>query len=203
MVKRRRKIKIFKYISLFVHLLLLGLSTAEACTNNSWKVKAPIALELGDLVFRRGQGAWTHFFVNASSREKRFSHVGIVSGVGDEINLIHADADEYTGRGCVHTEKWNGFFENALECAVFRYEGDSVVASNMVVNAKRRLGVEFDSLFDMSETNKLYCSEMVRIVVNEASKTNLVGYSEICGRKVVALDDLYRTGFIRIYDSCE
>ena len=69
------------------------------------------------------------------------------------------------------------------------------------VNAKRRLWVKFDSVFDMGETNRLYCSEMVRLAINEAVGTNLVGFTRVCGRNVVAIDDLYRNGFRRMYDS--
>ena len=183
-----------------VFLLLPILSAAEGFMC-SWQDCPPINLKTGDLVFRRGQGIWTSYFINVSSREKRFSHVGIVVDGGDEPILIHADADERTGYGFVHTETWCSFFINTLECAVFRYDGDPSVASNIVVNAKRRLGVKFDSDFDMGETNRLYCSETVRIAINEAVGTNLVGSTDVCGRKVVAIDDLYRNGFKRIYDS--
>ncbi len=166
-----------------------------------WKVKAPYDLEIGDLVFRKGYGLWTKYFIGCSTRERRFSHVGIVLGLERGGVLIHADADERTGTGCVRVEGWRGFYADALECAVFRFDGDSSVASNIAINAKRRLGVKFDSAFDMDETNRLYCSELVRLAVNEAVGTNLVGFTKVCGRNVVAIDDLYRNGFLRIYDS--
>ena len=158
-------------------------------------------VRVGDIAVRKGHGAWTHYFINCSSREKRFSHVGIVSAIGNGVTLIHADANERTGYGFVHYEDWGGFFADALECAVFRFDGDAEVASNIATSAKRRLGVKFDSTFDMCETNRLYCSEMVRIAINEAVGTNLVGFTKVCGRNVVAIDDLYRNGFQRIYDS--
>lgn len=69
------------------------------------------------------------------------------------------------------------------------------------VNAKRLLWVKFDSAFDMGETNRLYCSELVRLAINEAVGTNLVGFTKVCGRNVVAIDDLYCNGFRRMYDS--
>ena len=183
------------------YLLLSCLSAAGDSASCEWKNLLPTQLAIGDLVFRRGHGAWTHYFINCSSREKRFSHVGIVSEIGSEVALIHADADERTGNGCVRVEGWRGFFADALECAVFRFDGDSSVASNIAINAKRRLRVKFDSTFDMSETNRLYCSEMVRLAINEAVGTNLVGFTKVCGHNVVAIDDLYRNGFRRIYDS--
>lgn len=166
-----------------------------------WQILPPVEVHIGDVVVRKGYGAWTHYFINCSSREKRFSHVGIVAEIGDEVVLLHADADERTGDGRVRVEAWRGFFVDALECAVFRFDGDSSVASNIAINAKRRLGVKFDSAFDMGETNRLYCSELVRLAINEAVGTNLVGFTKVCGRNVVAIDDLYRNGFRRIYDS--
>ena len=168
---------------------------------SAWQIVHPVEVHIGDIVVRKGYGTWTHYFINCSSREKRFSHVGIVSEIGNEVALIHADADERTGDGCVRVEAWRGFFADALECAVFRFDGDPNVASNIAINAKRRLGVKFDSAFDMSETNRLYCSEMVRLAINEAVGTNLVGFTKVCGNNVVAIDDLYRNGFRRIYDS--
>lgn len=70
------------------------------------------------------------------------------------------------------------------------------------IKGNRRLGVGFDSMFNMGDTNRLYCTEMVRLAVNEAVGTNLVGFTKVCGCNVVAIDDLYRNGFRRIYDSC-
>lgn len=188
-------------VILNVCLLLSCISAAGDVTSYEWKKSPPTQLKVGDLVFRRGYGAWTSFFINASSRERRFSHVGIVSEIGNDVVLIHADADERTGVGCVRTEGWRGFFADTLECAVFRFDGDSSVASNVAINAKRRLGVKFDSAFDMGETNRLYCSEMVRLAINETVGTNLVSFTKVCGHNVVAIDDLYRNGFRRIYDS--
>jgi hypothetical protein len=187
-----------RYVILMLFLPFYCLAAGKAYV---WQAAPSIEISVGDIVVRKGYGAWTHYFINCSSREKRFSHVGIVSEVGNEVVLIHADADERTGDGCVRVEGWRGFFADALECAVFRFDGDSSVASNIAINAKRRLGVKFDSAFDMSETNRLYCSEMVRLAINEAAGTNLVGFTKVCGRNVVAIDDLYRNGFRRVYDS--
>ena len=167
----------------------------------SWQAAPPVDICVGDVVVRKGHGTWTRYFINCSSREKRFSHVGIVVSNETRCVIVHSEANELTGIGCVRFESWQGFYAEALECAVFRFDGDSSVASNIAINAKRRLGVKFDSAFDMGETNRLYCSELVRLAINEAVGTNLVGFTKVCGRNVVAIDDLYRNGFRRIYDS--
>lgn len=159
-------------------------------------------LKVGDVVFRRGDGAWTQYFIDCSSREKRFSHVGIVlSNNNEEVVIVHADADDWTGVGKVRTENWKGFFAGAAECAVFRYDGEAKIAEKIAANAARRIGTAFDFFFDLSETNRLYCTELVRLAINEAVGTNFVGTTKVCGTDVVAIDDIYRKGFKRVFDS--
>ena len=61
-------------------LLILAPLAAIAAAGESlsWMSEPPVELRKGDLVFRRGQGFWTKYFVDVSTREKRFSHVGVV-----------------------------------------------------------------------------------------------------------------------------
>ena len=166
-----------------------------------WKDASPIPLKRGDLVFRRGHGLWTKYFINMSTRERRFSHVGIVVSATNMVTIIHSEASDISGIGDVHISKWSEFFKDSKECAVFRYSKSDEIANAIAGKAERYKGTPFDCLFDMNETNKLYCSEMVRVAINDAVGTNLVGFTEVGCRKVVAIDDLYQNDFIRIYDS--
>lgn len=158
-------------------------------------------IEIGDVVFRRGQGPWTRYFIDCSSREKRFSHVGIVVSNVNEVIVAHAEANDWTGVGDVHFQSLDGFFSGSLEQAVFRYQGDSAARIRMAGEAEKMLGAQFDRLFDMDETNRLYCTEFVRLAVNRAVGYELIGFTTVCGRHVVAIDDIYRSKFIRFYDS--
>lgn len=153
-----------------------------------WKDVSPVSLKRGDIVFRRGHGLWTKYFINMSTRERRFSHVGIVVNATNLVTIIHSEASDISGIGDVHISKWSDFFKDSTAIAG---------------RAEHYNGTPFDCLFDMNETNKLYCSEMVRVAINEAVGTNLVGFTEIGGYRVVAIDDLYRKDFTRIYDSNE
>ena len=173
---------------------------AEEAVAYSWRDTPPADVRVGDIAFRRGAGFWTEYFVNASSREKRFSHVGIVVSNMPAVVILHADANDMTGRGFVRLERWSGFFDNALECALYRY-GDSSKAALFAENGMQKVGVPFDWTFNMSNTNSLYCTELVRNIINEVVCTNLVGYTEVRGRRIVAIDDIYRNGFTKIFDS--
>lgn len=187
---------------LLLQLLLFPiLSVAEEVATLSWKDAPPADIKVGDVVFRKGTGLWTKYFINVSSREKRFSHVGVVVSNMPTTVILHADANDMTGKGCVRLESWNGFFRNALECAVYRYDGDSSRPLLFVEKGMQKLGVPFDWAFNMSNTNSLYCTELVREIINEVTCTNLVGYTEVCGRRIVAIDDIYRYGFTKIFDS--
>ena len=184
-------------------LLLSALSGAEEVATWSWKDTPPADIKVGDIVFRKGAGIWTKYFINVSSREKRFSHVGVVVSNMPTTVILHADANDMTGHGCVRLEIWKGFFRNASECAVYRYDGDPSHPLLFVEKGMQKLGVPFDWTFNMSNTNSLYCTELVREIINAVTCTNFVGCTEVCGRRIVAIDDIYRDGFTKIFDSRE
>jgi len=159
------------------------------------------SVEIGDVVFRRGQGPWTQYFIDCSSREKRFSHVGIVVSNANEVIVAHAEANDWTGVGQVCLQSWDVFFSGALEEAVFRYQGDKTTRRRIACESEKMLGVPFDRRFDMGDTNRLYCTEFVRLAVNRAVGHDLIGFTTVCGRPVIAIDDIYRSKFIKVYDS--
>lgn len=189
---------------LLLQLLLISTSSvAEEVATCLWKDNPPANVKVGDIVFRRGVGLWTKYFVNCSSREKRFSHVGIVVSNETQCVIAHSDANDRTGKGVVRLESWQGFYAGALECAVFRYIGSEDAAKGFAARGMALLGVPFDSAFDMEETNRLYCTEFVRTAINETLNTNLVGWTSVCNKRVVAIDDIYRNEFKKIFDSQE
>ena len=166
-----------------------------------WRETPPAGTESGDIAFRRGNGPWTRFFVGASTRDRRFSHVGVVvPSPGGGVAVIHSEADDFTGKGSVRMEPWDVFFKDALDGAVYRYSGNGETAGRIASAAAKRAGVPFDTSFDLSDTNRLYCSEFVREAVNEAAGCPLVGTTRTKDREIVAIDDIYRLGFVKIFD---
>ena len=169
----------------------------------AWCLAPPLELRPGDLVFRRGQGIWSGQFAGLSSRETRFSHVGVVWAVDGEVKIVHAEASEWTGHGRVRETTWRGFFEDAgaRECAVFRFDGPPETAMRLAERAHERIGVPFDSGFDLSETNRLYCTELIAVALAEATGADGSPRTSRGERTYIALDDLYSRGFSRVYDS--
>ena len=126
---------------LLLQLLLVSVSSiAEEVATHSWKDTPPANIKIGDIVFRKGAGLWTKYFINMSSREKRFSHVGIVVSNRPTTVILHADANDMTGHGFVRLENWEGFFNNASECAAYRYDGEPSNATASIIRRNRTFG---------------------------------------------------------------
>lgn len=182
-----------------------GAARAEAPAGEpAWRQSPPKGVAVGDLVFRRGQGMWTRYFINMSTREKRFSHVGIVTQVtNDTAKILHADAHETTGIGCVRIEDWCGFYSNTLDCAVYRYCGPDAeaVIPRIVTKGKEKLGVPFDSAFDLATEDRLYCTEFVRAAVNGAAGRELIKPVKISGISFIPLDEVYRQDVRLVFDA--
>lgn len=169
----------------------------------SWRQSPPVEVRKGDLVCRRGNGLWSSLFASLSSREPRFSHVGVVWEEGASPTLIHADASDWSGKGCVREGSWQDFFEgaNATECAVFRLEAGGGLAERFALAARQRLGVPFDTAFDLGETNRLYCTELLAVALEEACGHNTVPRTSRGEKVYYAIDDLYARGFLKVFDS--
>lgn len=177
------------------------LMSDETAGESAWRQSPPEGIAAGDLVFRVGHGIWTRYFIGISSREKRFSHVGIVSRAdGNGVVILHADADDTTGVGMVREQDWGGFLAEALECAVYRFTGDGDPL-RFIETGRIKLGVPFDPSFDMSDDGRLYCTEFVRYAINSALDRELIGFTLVNGHPFIALDDIYSSEFIKIWDS--
>ena len=179
----------------------MALPSAGKVVHASWKAAPPPGVKVGDLVFRRGRGMWTQYFINVSTREKRFSHVGIVVSNVAECVIVHSEGNDRTGNGHVRLQEWSGFFSNAVEAAVFRYEGGEEATALFAERGMAFLGVPFDPAFDMEDSSRLYCTEFVRNVVNGVLGRDLIGWTQVGRNRVIAVDDVYRREFRRVFDS--
>ena len=165
-----------------------------------WHLTPPCDLKPGDLVFRRENAFLSRHFVEASSREKRFSHVGVVSDSGDAAKVITVGDGGLSMAG-VCAVGWREFMRGAVDCAVYRYGGGEEYGTRIAQSAERRTGRPFDPAFDIGTRDRLYCSELVRDAVNEAVGRAVVGTTRRGSFEYVAIDDCYRSGWIKIFDA--
>lgn len=140
----------------------------------------------GDLVFRRGCGI-TSYAVVRSDPGGRYSHIGVVARDGGEMVVVHSvpgEAGEDGAPDRVKVEAVASFFapDKAREGALLHFTCDSTVArraARLALEIAAR-GVEFDHDYDLGDTCRLYCTELVHHVysrcgidVTEGRRTHL------------------------------
>ncbi len=127
----------------------------------------------GDLVFRKGKGFFSRFFAEAGSRAVEYSHVGLVTLIDGEVQVIHTEASELTGRGRAKREPLEDFLsdENAFSGDLFRLRGITGTQEATVVRAASGFVEQetpFDADFDLASRDRLYCTELVWRAYREA-----------------------------------
>ncbi len=133
-----------------------------------------LLLKDGDLLFRRGTGVAGHF-VTAMDNEGKFSHVGIVVNKDSGWFVIHAVPNEREFDGDfdrVKCEYIDSFLDRYPNCDIglYRPEVEQEKIATAVRNAIRLSikQVPFDHDYNLEDTTKLYCTEMVEYVYSLA-----------------------------------
>lgn len=128
------------------------------------------AFEEGDIVFRRGTG-WAGQMVLAADKAGCYSHIGIMVKEGDAWKVVHAVPGEPDFKGDTDRVKKDDvsvFFQpgRAKSGAVMRIEKDSLLALKAAKHALKlyHQGILFDHSYNLADTTKMYCTELVDYV---------------------------------------
>lgn len=153
-------------------------------------------LQPGDLIYRFGNGLYSAYFRSISQKDQRFSHVGIVVRVDADgpLSVVHAEADDYTGRGGVRQDRLADFLKEANDWAAYRLNREEAVRRNIADRALgyQRRNVPFDLTFDAADTTAFYCTELVQHCVNKAVGSPLLqARTQLQGKRFIAIDDTY------------
>lgn len=132
------------------------------------KRNIPVEFSNGDIVFRRGYGAASGAVLRANVRGS-YSHVGVVMKSDGEWMVVHEVPYEGRSRDDdkIYVEPVGEFFNTikAASGAVYRLlEGlDSLDQQIVCRYLSRQVSaqVPFDHDYDLDDTTRLYCSELV------------------------------------------
>lgn len=143
-------------------------------------------LEVGDLLFRRGTG-FVGQVVTSLDREGNFSHVGLVVRSEEGWQVIHAVPHEPEFKGDIDRVKseevarFLGRYPHA-DFGLYRPQIEKQQRERIARNAVRlsRMQVPFDHDYDLSDTTRLYCTELVEylfglegITLSEGRRTEI------------------------------
>ncbi len=127
-------------------------------------------LQVGDIVFRRGTGIVGRTVLSVDN-EGRYSHVGVVVSVDGELCVIHAVPGESDYEGDfdrVKCDKVEQFMSErrAARGAIYRPEVVDSIKCRVAASAIRlnRNMVRFDHDYDLCDTTRLYCTELIEYI---------------------------------------
>jgi len=121
------------------------------------------ALRDGDIICRLGDRLWSQFFMDVSSTDRRYSHLGIVRVADGRATVIHSEGTAAPGEDVVKEESVGDFVQVARAVGVYRAKGlDGGLVSK---TAAEYIGVPFDWRFDMEDQSQLYCTELLYAIL--------------------------------------
>lgn len=165
-------------------------------TDISKKENSPVSpnLENSDIVFRLGKGYFSNYFRKYASKDKIFSHIGIVSVENNNTFVYHSEASELTGVGGIKKELLTEFIKDSEKIAFFRTNLTPVEKEKIIQQVKlyHSKNITFDLSFDIDNNNEMYCTEFVAKSINNGLKKNIISPNLIIKDKYFyGLDDFY------------
>jgi hypothetical protein len=97
--------------------------------------------------------------------DKRFSHLGIIRINENKITVIHAEGRAIEGKDFVNEVELDEFLEIAKAIGIYRinnYDGNIVSSAAM-----EYIGYPFDWNFDLADENKIYCTELLYVILQK------------------------------------
>lgn len=145
----------------------------------------------GDVVLRGGAGLWSATFARLNTRDRRFSHAGVVVNTPDGWQVLHAQADDFGRHGRVRLDSWADFAA-APALALLRADDPGVAARTArAAWAIHASDPAFDLDFDLSDASRVYCTELVWLALREALGADPLARKPLVrGRPAVLTDNL-------------
>jgi len=122
-------------------------------------------LQDGDVICRLGDRLWSLYFKDISPTDKRFSHLGIIRINDNKITVINAEGRAIQGKDFVNEVDLDDFLEIAKAIGIYRlndYDGKIISSA-----ALEYIGYPFDWNFDLEDKNKIYCTELLYVVLKK------------------------------------
>ena len=153
-------------------------------------------LHSGDIIFRDGKSFISQAFKQFSRKDPRFSHAGIIHIQNGEAYVFHCIGGEGSKDNRMRKEKLLSFCSSAdvNAYAIFRpnLEASKIQAIDSIAGLYFDQGIEFDSKFDLTEENKMYCTEMIYNAFKTVLKNeNFIPLTEVAGLSYVSCDNIF------------
>lgn len=157
-------------------------------------------LRHGDILFRGRDNSWGELGAMASREDQRYGHVGVVIWRDAEWQVVSATGNPFESQGGVISEPLKKFIGLSTRIGLYRLRVDAdefeAFLNGIETHAVQK--TRFDRLYDISDSEAVYCSELIWLCLNAALGKDVISdKTEWRGRKVIALDDLQRLNIMQ------
>ncbi len=144
-------------------------------------------LQNGNIICRHGDGFFSNLIIRSNPHDKRFSHIGILVVSDCDVTVVHADTSaRFAVSGKVIQEPLSTFLSHSKRIGIFRHK--RVDANQLASNVCRYLGYPFDWKLDDKDTEALYCSELLKMAIQEASADEKIPYIKNGNQELIPVD---------------
>ncbi|MDR0420963.1 MAG: hypothetical protein LBH30_05890 [Prevotellaceae bacterium] len=133
-------------------------------------------LRNGDIIMRHGKGLIS-LAISAHLNEKyRLSHCGILSIDGDIINVIHTLSLSVSHVNGMQQSTLNEFINDTHKNSIITVRLKNSDNNKTANKAKHYLSkkIPFDDDFDVSDTAKFFCNELISHILHTEHNINLI-----------------------------
>jgi len=156
------------------------------------------SLEDSDIICRLGNGYFSNYFREYASKEKVYSHIGIIVIENKIPYVYHSEASELTGIGGVKKEKLIEFLDGIKTYSFYKLNLPEEDKKRIILEANKYLqkSVKFD-LELRNDDSELYCTEFVANCINNGSMKKLIQPSlNFRNNLIFSLDDIYKNKIV-------
>jgi hypothetical protein len=147
----------------------------------------------GDIVFRDGRGFLSNAFKKMCLTDRSYSHAGIIHIQDKCTYVLHVIGDRENKSREMRKDMLSDFCSGKISNGYAVYRSDlpgAKIDSIAVVYYNSRL--QFDDKFDLSDDDKMYCTELVsKVLCTVSGNKNYLPLTEVAGIKYIACDNIY------------
>lgn len=129
------------------------------------KKKDIAKLKNGDIILRKGHGSVSDIIDNMYPTGYHLSHCGVLIKENDSLYVVHTVSSELSQVDGVQTEALDKFVRESVRNSIMvvRPKQDSITRDKIAEATLSFLdkGIKFDHSFDISDTTKFYCTELI------------------------------------------
>jgi hypothetical protein len=153
-----------------------------------------LLFEEGDILLRRGNSFISTMIVKAFPNGGGMSHCGILFNVDGSWQVLHSISGQISDTEGIRMEPFKSFVFHAKDYDVKHIKPLFEVKRDVMKEESLKLlrqKVGFDHDFDLDNTDKMYCSELVRAVYFAGGEQDPFLYKRIAGKSLIDMASFF------------